>query len=175
MRPGTVMPALFGDDDDGRVERYAVAHYLASLGGPVAANTKPTTREGSRGKREARGEKLFNTIGCVACHGEEKKTKGEDKKDGGLPFIASGPAHFPLTGLGSKTTPEKLAEYLQNPLAIDPSGRMPHMLVDAGGGGGFRAYLCQTEDATIKPDLPEAPAEEKLLAAFKQIDPKAED
>src|SRR5262249_45526708 len=31
VRPGAVMPQLFADDEAGRVERYAVARYLASL------------------------------------------------------------------------------------------------------------------------------------------------
>ncbi len=128
LRPGTVMPALFSNDDEGAVERYAVVHYLASLGGPVAANPKPPSKKGEA-QSAARGEVLFNTIGCVACHGEANKDKEESKKESNLAFIAAEPAHFPLTGLGSKTTPEKLAEYLQNPAATDPAGRMPHMLL----------------------------------------------
>ena len=56
VRPGTAMPALFADDDNGRVERYAVAHYLASLGGPVAVNPKPPGKKDevqSRGPRRS--------------------------------------------------------------------------------------------------------------------------
>ena len=45
LRPGAAMPALFGSDDAGRVERYAIAHYLASLGSPVAANPKPPSKK----------------------------------------------------------------------------------------------------------------------------------
>ncbi len=174
VRPGTVMPALFSDDDNGRIERYAVAHYLASLGGPIAANPKPPGKK-DEAQSAARGEVLFNTIGCVACHGEDKKDKGEDKKENGLAFIASGPAHFPLTGLGSKTTPEKLAEYLQNPAAADPAGRMPHMLLQQQEAQDLADYLCQTKDQAVKPDLPEAPAAQKLLAALKRLEAKAED
>ena len=33
LRPGAIMPTLFAEDDAGQTERYAVAHYLASLGG----------------------------------------------------------------------------------------------------------------------------------------------
>ena len=123
----------------------------------------------------ARGEVLFNTIGCVACHGVDKQASGrrEPADDG-----ASAGSRRPLAslaGLGSKTTAEKLAEYLQNPTATDPSGRMPHMLLQQGEAMDLARFLCQTEDPTIKADLPEAPAEEKLLAAFKRMDPKAED
>ena len=55
VRPGTVMPALFSNDDEGAVERYAIAHYLASLGGPVAANPKPPSKK-DEADSAARGE-----------------------------------------------------------------------------------------------------------------------
>ncbi|HEV3119864.1 MAG TPA: hypothetical protein VGY58_22585, partial [Gemmataceae bacterium] len=35
LQPGAVMPRLFSDDDNGRVERYTVARYLTTLGGPL--------------------------------------------------------------------------------------------------------------------------------------------
>ena len=172
VRPGTAMPALFSADDDGRTERYAVAHYLASLGGPVALNSKPMSDKDAKASVD-RGEKLFNTIGCIACHGPEaKKKEGEDKKQNGLPFIATAPARFPLSGLGSKTTPEKLAEYLQNPVAVDPSGRMPHMLLQANEAIDLGRYLCQSKNPDVKADLPETPAQEKLVAAFKRVETK---
>ena len=168
VRPGTAMPALFADDDNGRVERYAVAHYLASLGGPVAVNPKPPGKK-DEAQSAARGEVLFNTIGCAACHGEDKKDKGEDKKESGPAFIASGPAHFQLTGLGGKTTPEKLAEYLQNPAATDPAGRMPHMLLQQQEALDLARYLCQTENPAIKSDLPEAPAKTPPAAQLDEL------
>ena len=173
VRPGAAMPALFADDDNGKTERYAVAHYLSSLGGPVAANPKPPSKK-EVAESAARGEKLFNTIGCVACHGEEKKENGADKKETGLPFIAARPAEFALTGLGSKTTPERLAEYLQNPLAIDPSGRMPHMLLQQQEAMDLARYLCQSENPAITAALSDAPPPDALLAALKRIETKAD-
>ncbi|HVS36716.1 MAG TPA: c-type cytochrome [Gemmataceae bacterium] len=167
IRPGAAMPALFAADADGSVERYAVAHYLASLGGPVAENPKPPSKKDAA-QSAARGEQLFSTIGCAACHSDEKKDKGDAKKEIGLPFIVAQAAHFSLTGLASKTTPEKLAEYLQNPLATDPSGRMPHMALTQAEAADLAHYLCQSEDRGAQPELPDAPAAEALLAALKR-------
>ena len=158
------MPALFADDDNGKAERYAVAHYLASLGGPVAVNPKPPSKKDIADSVN-RGQKLYMTIGCVACHGPEKTEKGGDKKESGPAFIAAAPAHFPLTGLGGKTTPEKLAEYLQNPTATDPSGRMPHMLLQGPEATDLARYLCQPDKDDVKPGLSDAPGKEKLSDA----------
>ena len=167
MRPGTAMPALFADDDNGRAERHAVTHYLASLGGPVAANPKPPSEKDVKAS-ETRGQKLFMTIGCVACHGLEKTEKGENKKESGPAFIAAAPAHFPLTGLGGKTTPEKLAEYLQDPTGTDPASRMPHMLLQGPEALDLARYLCQPGKDDVKPDLSDAPGKDKLSDA--QVD-----
>jgi mono/diheme cytochrome c family protein len=173
LRPGAAMPALFADDDNGRVERYAVAHYLASLGGPVPTNPKPPSDTDAK-VSAARGEKVFNTVGCIACHGEADKQDGKTKDDGGAAFITAAAAHFPLTGLASKTTPEKLAEYLQNPLAVDPSGRMPSLALQGQEAQDLARYLCQSEDQSLKTGLSDAPAADKLLAAWKRVETKAD-
>src|SRR5262249_44796216 len=114
MRPGAVMPRLFADDDTGKTERYAVATYLASLGGPVPRDKE----EAAKRTNVLHGQKLFASVGCVACH----NLKGEHRAEGAV-------SAFPLTALGTKTTPAALTTYLLNPLAVDPSGRMPHMLL----------------------------------------------
>jgi mono/diheme cytochrome c family protein len=93
LRPATVMPKLFGDDDAGRAERYAATSFLASLGGgslpveePAAPPTpRPAPSNAHPFKQVAkfiafqfkpselqqsvnRGRVLFTTAGCVACH-----------------------------------------------------------------------------------------------------------
>jgi mono/diheme cytochrome c family protein len=144
VRPGAVMPRLFADDEGGRVERYAVSRYLASLGGPVTRD--PVNPEEAR-RRAAHGRVLFHSVGCTACHGETS---------------------LPLTGLGGKTTPRRLAAYLADPLATDPSGRMPNMLLRGDEAADLAHYLCQ--DRSGEPDLPAAPGEEQVLAAFRRVD-----
>src|SRR5205085_2541661 len=73
MRPGAAMPEMFGSDETGRAERYAVAHYLAALGGPVRTNPKPPN-EKDLAASVRRGQKLFNSVGCIACHNPDGKS-----------------------------------------------------------------------------------------------------
>jgi cytochrome c553/cytochrome c551/c552 len=159
VRPAAVMPELFAHDDLGKIERYAVAVYLASLGGPVQ------TREPS--KRDAggiaRGQKLFTSAGCIACHGAYPGQVNTAKVDTGETTIYGTPKIHPLLALGSKTTPERLAQYLSNPLLHDPSGRMPNMVLQGNEAQDLARYLCETIDKTIT-------LQTALPANAKQID-----
>ncbi len=123
VRPGAVMPRLFADDEAGRPERYTAAAYLASLGGPLPPHrADPATMKGSA----ARGQRLFASIGCRACHAAEGT---KEAKPGRVESLYGHGQNHPLVELGSKTTQPKLAAYLMNPLATDPSGRMPQLLL----------------------------------------------
>jgi mono/diheme cytochrome c family protein len=177
IRPGAVMPSLFPDGEGGSVERYAVAHYLASLGGPVPASAKPLPKKDLDGSR-ARGQALFTSLGCVACHRPDDGKQSKEAAVGsfyGLGTPTGVRATYPLSGLGSKTTPEKLAAYLANPLAVDPSGRMPHMLLQGKEVEDIARYLCQATEVDGNPDLPAAPVEEQVLAALKRIETRADE
>src|SRR5439155_14798110 len=94
----------------------------------------------------ARGQRLFSSVGCLACHGDRSKDK-------------TAPPTIPLSGLGAKTTAAKLTAYLMNPLAVDPSGRMPHMLLQQKEAEDLAHYLCQ-DGAGAGTKLPEPPAGE---------------
>jgi mono/diheme cytochrome c family protein len=166
LRPGTVMPQLFGEDEAGRVERQAVVRYLVSLGGPVAVEPPPKTKDWLQSV--ARGQALFNSVGCVVCHRPDKE---KPKEGGALPVAV----RYPIDGLGSKTTPQRLSAYLQNPLAVDPSGRMPHMLLQGREADDLARYLCEMKDATIPAEAPAAPGKEQVLAAFQRLESKAEE
>ncbi len=74
-----------------------------------------------------------------------------------------------LTGLGSKTTPDRLAQYLQNPLAIDPSGRMPHMGLDGGEARELAYFLCESTREGVDRDLPAPPNAELVVAAYTRL------
>jgi mono/diheme cytochrome c family protein len=173
LRPGAAMPQLFSDDEAGRVERYAVASYLASLGGPLRAENKPPKDVQAR---RTRGRALFTSTGCVACH-----RAGDTNKDAeplsfyGLGTAADVRAGYPLTGLGTKTTPEKLAAYLNNPLAVDPSGRMPNMALQGKEADDLAQYLCEVPDPGADADLPPAPTTDAVLAAFQRVDSRPEE
>jgi mono/diheme cytochrome c family protein len=175
MRPDAAMPALFTDDEDGRVEMHAVAHYLASLGGPVPDKDNGKNDKGSI----ARGKKLFVSTGCIACHGPyDAPVKPAPKVNERKPthgHAHDGPRVYPLANLGSKSSPEVLADYLKNPLTVDPSGRMPHMELQGNEAQDLARYLCQAKDDKIGPGLSETPATKALLAAFKRVESRAEE
>ncbi len=172
LRPGAVMPRLFGDDDAGRAERYAAAAYLASLGGPVP----PDENDPDKTKGAARGERLFVRIGCVACHNNRDEGGGmrdeKKKKERSSSSLIPPPSSLPLTGLGGKTTVTKLAAYLTNPLAVDPSGRMPHMLLQQNEAQAIARYLCRDGEEA---KAPERPANEALIAAFQRADDRKDE
>jgi mono/diheme cytochrome c family protein len=156
LQPGAVMPRLFADDEAGRAERYAAAAYLASLGGPVPADKDDPGKRGNA----ARGQRLFASVGCLACHGERAKDKE--------PITPS----VLLNNLGGKTTTTKLTAYLMNPLAVDPSGRMPHLLLQQKEAEDIARYLCQDGTET---KLPDPPAKDSLVAAFQRIDDRKDE
>jgi cytochrome c2 len=175
LRPGAAMPALFSSDEAGRVERYAVARYLSSLGGPVPLNKNPPGVK-DRMASAARGQRLYTSVGCVGCHGNlPAETPGDKPLAGRIANFYPAPAVFPVTGLGSKTTPEKLAEYLKNPLAVDPSGRMPHMLLQDREAQDLARFLCQSAVEGMTASLPAAPSDEQRIAAFRHVDGRAEE
>lgn len=177
VRPGAVMPRLFGDDEIGRAERYAVARYLESLGGPVPANAKPVNDEASENSRK-RGEQLFTQTGCIACHSTAGPASGgrrpADRRDE-IRELTPPARRQEMSGMGSKTTPAKLAVFLANPLAVNPSGRMPNMLLKQHEALDLAIFLCHDRDAAIGPDLPETPRKEALRATFQRVDPRPDE
>ncbi len=159
--PAALMPEMFPDNVAGRTEIYAVTRYLTSLSGPLqlARGTKDP-------KSVQRGRQLFTSVGCAACH-----TPTKEKREPNT-FVHEH-AVFPLADLGRKTTPAKLAAYLQNPLVIDPSGRMPHMLLDAKEAADLAQFLCAGQEPDLA--LPEAPNEKLKVEAFQRVQARAED
>ena len=65
LQAGAVMPRLFPDDDHGRVERYAVASFLATLGGRFHPDRRPPDPRELQASA-ARGKHLFSSAGCSA-------------------------------------------------------------------------------------------------------------
>ncbi|HEY6167427.1 MAG TPA: c-type cytochrome [Verrucomicrobiae bacterium] len=120
FRKDALMPALLADAQ----ARADVAAYLASL--------KPSPAGGAVGTSAAavaQGKELFNSVGCSACHGD---------------------ASASLAGLGSKFSPVALARYLADPLAVDPSGRMPEMGLNVLESEHLAAFLVQSKNAEFE-------------------------
>lgn len=97
-RKSAGMPALLTEEEAIR----DVAAYLSGLKDPKMETEHPPVEQG----RIKQGEDLFNTIGCIACHDQN----GVD-----------------LSRMHEKTNVHALKEYLLNPLATNPDGKMPQL------------------------------------------------
>ncbi|MES2692560.1 MAG: c-type cytochrome [Verrucomicrobiota bacterium] len=127
LKPGTLMPQIGGD----AASNDALIAYLASLAGSgdAGAKAKKTFPSGNA----QRGQKLFNTVGCVACHAPT----GEQP---------AGHASVPL-GLAKHYDQGALAEFIQNPLHTRPGGRMPSTELKDGEAADLAAFLNPTPPA----------------------------
>lgn len=144
-KPGTPMPHPLAGwaPEEREAAAEALAHFLASLEKPDPAESAP---EASPHEIE-QGERLYHTVGCVACH---------------APFVSAGTLHqagsggfsleqiqipapqvpsVPIADLASKTTIEPLAGFLMDPLRTRPAGRMPPMRLSGAEARAIAAYL----------------------------------
>ncbi len=170
LRPNTVMPKVFADDAAGATERYAVVAYLSGLGTPA----KPTrVSAGDLTKSVANGAKLYLTVGCATCHGDQvtlglSAAKPKDEEDEKPAYVAADGVYnlgtpspqvaYVLGHPGSKFTPEGLAKYLANPLATNPHGRMPSLNLSDTEARDLARYLTRITDDKLAAEMPPAPA-----------------
>lgn len=167
LRPHTTMPQLFAADETGRAERYAVVRYLTSLAGGIL-QPPPRGAVVSNELRQSleRGRVLFTVTGCAACHNEPLAKKPRNDADEDKPPLkpeeffyslgTAGPAaKYALGAVGSKTRPEPLAAFLQNPLKTHPGGRMPQMNLTAAEAMDIARHLCRVSDEAMSPEMPD--------------------
>ncbi len=191
-RPHTTMPKLFADDARGTAERYAVTRYLVALaGGQPLDPYKPAFNPPNDVKQSfERGRVLYTVTGCATCHQEAKPKDAPSEDDReplkpedylhGLGTPAGPAAKYALGYPGSKTRPEALAAFLQNPLKTHPAGRMPDMRLSPQEATDLARYLCRLTDEQTDPGMPAppkadpaalldkpAPAEAQRFAALK--------
>lgn len=135
VKPGTTMPDLLDGMPAGErtaaVE--ALVHFLATTGSPIENAASP--------KAIPNGKKLYHQIGCVACHG---------RRDQATPRLA---ASMPLGDLASKYTIPSLTAFLQDPLKVRPSGRMPALNLVKNEANELANYLLEDLKGTPRPLL----------------------
>ena len=142
-KPGTSMPHLLHALPVAERAKVAedLTHYLVSLRPEIA-----TAGAASDPRRQATGEKLFHTIGCVACHAPEQRP-GTLAPDRFEPIRADS---VPLGDLARKYTVGDLAAFLQDPLKFRPSGRMPSLGLSADEALNIALYVLRAQ-ANVAP------------------------
>jgi len=155
MRPGTTMPHALPAGDAQTAE--AVVHYLTSLKPKAAPKTKAL-----RQVNAARGQELFHTVGCVACHAPDPAFQPPEGAPAATDFTHRSIA---FAQLGEKHALASLAEFLRDPLAVRPDGRMPHIKLDDTDYGDLAAWLLdyQQSDGTIAPKIKALAPEAELV------------
>ncbi|MBX3413468.1 MAG: c-type cytochrome [Pirellulales bacterium] len=158
LRPEAVMPQLFEENRQGEIERYAVARFLSSLGGPLVGSVAAPTVEGAPpDPRVAEGETLFVRTGCTVCHESH----------------GSQPARVSIAHLREKTTPESLAAFIQDPLAVAPAGLMPAFQLSDAERERLAAYLfarpATVEAAHAAATSPTPPDTDELRATYSTL------
>jgi mono/diheme cytochrome c family protein len=134
-KPGTTMPAMLSSIPEAQRSQAAEAltHYLMSIRKSTFALSAPD------GAAVARGEVLFHLVGCVACHAPRRELTAELDEAIGV--------SVPLGKLEAKYSIASLAAFLRDPLAVRPSGRMPHMALTAAQADDLANYLLKDTDA----------------------------
>lgn len=113
VKPGTSMPSVLSqlDDSDKKKAASAITHFLFSLDNSSFELNVPDSVAAEK------GQILFHTVGCVACH--------SPRDDSGKELLAT--TSTPLGELKDKYNVKSLTEFLSNPHQVRPSGRMPNL------------------------------------------------
>lgn len=131
MKPGTAMPdvlATLPAEQRSQVADELLA-YLQTRGGRLQIEEQFGDVLDSN-----EGEKIFQRIGCVACHGPEGKTTS-----------ASDETFVPFGSIERKTTVGQLARFLLNPSEFRPGTRMPNFRLDKWQANALATYLLREQ------------------------------
>jgi len=155
-KPGTTMPnvlAALPDTDRGPIVE-ALVHFLATTGSVTLANPSRLA--------VSRGEMLFHSMGCVACH--DPRTE---------------PAAEPTSTSISLGTPSKkytlpgMTQFLQDPLAVRPGGRMPHLNLTPAEARDVASFLLNDLDMVSGLQYAYYEGSWEMLPGFSKLTPVA--
>ncbi len=154
VKPDTSMPHVMGHLPDREQEQAvdAIVHYLASR-----AN-QPLQRSPVDGEAAARGNELFHTVGCVACHSPRDANQQET-----LPGDS-----VPLGEMAGKYSLVGLTAFLEDPHAVRPSGRMPNMKLTHWEAVDIANYLLAGAVGEVPESVPTFSDDAALVSLGKQ-------
>lgn len=132
---GTNMPHMLDHLD--KSERAAIAtaitNYLVSLSDKAKFQRQPIDHVAAK-----RGEQLFHTVGCVACHSPRDEDGAETLPEDSVPLGNLNPKHN-LAGLTS---------FLENPHVARPARLMPNMQLTHWEARDIANYLLTETQVT---------------------------
>ncbi|MFT7631032.1 MAG: cytochrome c553 [Mariniblastus sp.] len=154
VKPGTTMPnVLAGMPKNQRQEvAESIAHFLAST---ATLAEQPISYRGV-----AQGEKLFHSVGCVACH---------DPQNSGATIATS----IPLGKLETKYTLPGLTDFIKNPMHVRPSGRMPQFNLTDQEINDIATYLLRENATGSAINFAYYEGSWEKLPEFRQLKPKS--
>jgi len=140
-QPGTKMPdlmhALPADERDEIAE--ALTHFLVS-------QSPRSLAAGSFAERAvARGEDLFHTVGCVACHAPGRPPELSNE----TPRVERGSVD--LGHVSEKYGVAALSEFLFQPGLVRPAGRMPDLGLSRAEARDLACYLIGVDRGNVPP------------------------
>nr|WP_236622243.1 family 16 glycoside hydrolase [Rhodopirellula maiorica] len=127
FKPGTTMPDPWVDlsPEERRQKAEAITSFLVSKG-------SKGLRDRSAPKSLIKtGRKLYQTVGCVACHAADPKSTS----------AAISSTSVPLAGVAKKYTLTSLADFLSEPHVTRPGVRMPGFVGTEKEAAAIAAYL----------------------------------
>lgn len=153
-KPGTTMPHVFAGlpEAEAKANAEALAHFLASTG--ERGDAVPSRQAA------VRGDALYHSLGCVVCHGPRK----EDSQ----PLAGSIPLGVP----SRKYKLEGLTKFLQDPLHVRPSGRMPNPNVSPQQAADLAGFLLGDTAGPSGLDYSYYEGSFNRIADFEKLTPK---
>ena len=142
FRHNTWMPSFFNQDNNSdyqsqirnKTEIYSIINYLFKNKEEVDLDKSYSKFLGNKEK----GKKLFESVGCLGCHTvNENPDLHEDTNLRNL-LNKQGPN---LIGLGSKTTPEWIYNWIKNPKEYWPETKMPDLRLNDSEAKDITSYL----------------------------------
>jgi cytochrome c1 len=134
-KKGTQMPGLFAGEDGDAEKVEALTEYLSSLRRPENGSPAADVIKGDL----ARGKLLYHRVGCVACH-EPATDYRPEKFSAEVVLEKPGLGSVPIA-LADAYNVNALAQFLHDPLAHRPAGRMPNMRLTEQEAADIAAYL----------------------------------
>ncbi len=143
-KPGTTMPDVLAGlpDSERTAAAEALTYFLATTGAPAEAMAELSAVKA--------GEQHFHRFGCVACHMPRKQAGPIPKEsqkpideDEDAPKKPATQTFIPLGDLTAKYSLPSLAKFLQDPLAVRPSARMPGLNLNEKEAREVAAYFFQ--------------------------------